>query len=106
MSARVAAVLRGVAENANLLAAVITTALMPSPELEPQPTPEPEEPSESPAPNEPASAPLSVQKEKSKGKHTPRKTAHGYGVFVAGEQDCVVDGLPTMDAAWEQIEKL
>jgi hypothetical protein len=39
-------------------------------------------------------------------KYTPRKTANGYGVFVPGEKDCIVDGLPTMDAAWEQIEKL
>jgi len=41
--AQLATVLRGVAENANLLAAVITTALTPSPEPEPQPTSEPEE---------------------------------------------------------------
>lgn len=44
--AQLATVLRGVAENANLLATVIATALTPSPEPESQSTPEPEEPRE------------------------------------------------------------
>jgi hypothetical protein len=44
--AQLATVLRGVAENANLLAAVIATALTPSPEPESHSTPEPEEPRE------------------------------------------------------------
>ena len=59
-----------------------------------------------PAPDAPTSIATSGQKQKPKVKYTPRKTANGYGVIVPGEQDCVVDGLPTMDAAWEQIEKL
>jgi hypothetical protein len=61
---------------------------------------------ESPTPDVPASTPASDKTQKANGKYAPRKTANGYGVFVADEQDCAVDGLPTMDAAWEQIEKL
>jgi hypothetical protein len=107
---QLAVVLKGAADNLNLLAAAITAALTPLLEPEPEPTQEPGPPQESepesPTLDAPASAPASDQKEKPKDKYTPRKTANGYGVFVAGEQDCAVDGLPTMNAAWEQIEKL
>ncbi len=95
--AQLATVLRSVAENANLLANVITTALTPSPEPESQPMPEPEEPREeqntgqhdpdltvlaneetepetselkSLTPDAPASTPQAAQKEKSTNEYT------------------------------------
>lgn len=131
--AQLATVLRGVAENANLLATAISTALTPSPKPEPQPTPEPEQTREEqnteqpdsdltvlaneeiepqkpepplPISDEPASVPPLLQREKSKAKLTPRKINGAFSIFVAGESNPIVENVPTLEAAWEEIDRL
>jgi hypothetical protein len=129
--AQLATMLRAVADNANLLAAAISTALTLSPASEStsgreehrsekradqtdsnvaflaneETEPQKSEP-ESLTPDAPTSMPPSVQKEKTKGKLTPRKVNGSFSIFVAGESNPIVENIPTIDAAWDEIDRL
>jgi hypothetical protein len=129
--AQLATMLRGVAENANLLAAAISTTLTPSPASEStsgrdeqqsekhadqtdsdltllaneETEPQKSEP-ESLTPDAPASVPPSIPMERSKGKLTPREINGAFSIFVAAESNPIVENIPTLEAAWDEIDRL
>lgn len=56
-------------------------------------------------PDTPASVPPSLPEEKS-GKLTPREVNGAFSIFLVGESSPIVENMPTLEAAWDEIDRL
>ena len=57
-------------------------------------------------PDTPASVPPSVPQEKSKAKLMPREVNGAFSIFLVGESSPIVENIPTLEAAWDEIDRL